>query len=71
MLSRQERGYGAEHVRLRKRWEREVEAGLVNCAFCGELISPGIPVGLGPCWTGIVPVRRSRAFRLQSGGLEA
>jgi hypothetical protein len=41
------RGYGQEHQRLRRRWAREVDAGLVNCAFCGQLIVPGTPWDLG------------------------
>jgi hypothetical protein len=32
--SRQARGYGPEHDRLRRRWRPKVEAGLVDCARC-------------------------------------
>jgi hypothetical protein len=38
-----ERGYGNEHQKLRKRWAREVAAGVVLCARCGRLIAPGTP----------------------------
>ncbi len=31
-----ERGYGARHQHLRKRWRRQVEAGGVECARCGK-----------------------------------
>lgn len=56
-LGRRERGYGAEHVRLRARWAREVKLGVVHCArgaAClergrptGTLILPGEPWDLG------------------------
>lgn len=35
------RGYGPEHVRLRKRWAPPVERGEVRCARCGRWIQPG------------------------------
>ena len=38
--TRQERGYDAAHVRLRASWARKVASGRVNCARCGERISP-------------------------------
>jgi hypothetical protein len=38
-----ERGYGTEHQKLRKRWSREVAAGVVACARCGRPIVPGTP----------------------------
>ena len=41
------RGYGAEHKRLRKRWQLEVDAGLVACARCGRWIAPGSLWDLG------------------------
>lgn len=41
------RGYGMAHQRERKRWERRVEAGLVDCARCKEPIVPGRPWDLG------------------------
>ena len=42
-----DRGYGAEHRRLRRRWDREVQLGGVACARCGRLIVPGSPWDLG------------------------
>jgi hypothetical protein len=41
------RAYGAKHKLLRKRFAPMVEAGLVRCARCGELIEPGTPWDLG------------------------
>jgi hypothetical protein len=38
--SRQARGYGIEHERLRTSWLRRVAAGLIDCARCGLRISP-------------------------------
>jgi hypothetical protein len=38
--SRQARGYGAEHDRLRRSWARRVNTGLVRCARCDTYISP-------------------------------
>ena len=35
------RGYGAHHQALRERLHPQVEAGVVPCARCGELIAPG------------------------------
>jgi hypothetical protein len=34
------RGYGFRHQRLRARWAPKVAGGKVNCARCGERISP-------------------------------
>lgn len=45
--SRQERGYGASHVRLRKRWARKVALGTVTCWRCGGRISALEPWDLG------------------------
>lgn len=42
-----ERGYGAEHQRLRRQWKPRVERGEVNCARCGRWIAPGTPWDLG------------------------
>jgi hypothetical protein len=36
-----QRGYGAQHRRLRAMWARQVMAGLVDCARCGRPIEPG------------------------------
>lgn len=41
------RGYGAAHQRLRQKWKPDVEAGVVDCARCGERISPDQPWDLG------------------------
>lgn len=38
--TRQQRGYGAAHDRLRAKWARKVATGQVNCARCGKRISP-------------------------------
>lgn len=45
--TRQERGYGPAHIRLRRRWDREVRLGGVRCARCGGVIVPGEPWDLG------------------------
>jgi hypothetical protein len=42
-----QRGYGAKHKALRRRWAREVAEGLVNCARCGAFIYPDEPWDLG------------------------
>jgi hypothetical protein len=41
------RGYGAKHQALRRGIAEQVEAGLVRCARCGELIAAGEPWDLG------------------------
>jgi hypothetical protein len=46
-LKTAQRGYGAEHQRARRRWEREVQMGVVACARCGRWIAPGTPWDLG------------------------
>lgn len=33
--TRQQRGYGTAHDKLRERWRTRVEAGTVQCARCG------------------------------------
>lgn len=45
--SRQSRGYGAGHDRLRRVWAPRVAAGYVVCWRCGVLIAPGTPWDLG------------------------
>lgn len=45
--SRQQRGYDAEHDRLRHHWAPQVAAGRVRCARCGENIQPTDPWDLG------------------------
>lgn len=40
--NRHQRGYGAGHDRTREDWQPRVEAGLVNCARCGQVIQPGL-----------------------------
>jgi hypothetical protein len=42
-----QRGYGAEHQRLRKQWTPLVERGTETCWRCGQLIPPGTPWDLG------------------------
>lgn len=42
-----ERGYGAEHQKLRKEWAVKVAAGGVSCARCGLPIPPGSKWDLG------------------------
>jgi hypothetical protein len=42
-----QRGYGAEHRRLREAWRPTVNAGGVSCARCRELIDPAEPWDLG------------------------
>lgn len=54
--SRQDRGYDAEHDRLRRQYERDGVVGL-DCARCGQMILPGQPWDLGHTddrtgWTG-------------------
>jgi hypothetical protein len=46
-LTTKQRGYGIEHKRRRRRWAREVAAGLVHCARCGGFIYPDEPWDLG------------------------
>jgi hypothetical protein len=51
------RGYGSSHQREREKWRPKVDAGLVNCARCGQPIEPGRPWDLGhsddrKTWTG-------------------
>lgn len=41
------RAYGTKHKLLRKRLAPMVEAGLVRCARCGEIIKPGTKWDLG------------------------
>lgn len=42
-----QRGYTAAHDRERARWAPKVDAGLVDCARCAQLIEPGRPWDLG------------------------
>lgn len=46
-LTTTERGYGADHQKLRQRWAPIVASGRVNCHRCGHPISPGTPWDLG------------------------
>jgi hypothetical protein len=41
------RGYGTAHQRERARWRPKVDAGLVDCARCGQPLEPGRPWDLG------------------------
>jgi hypothetical protein len=45
--TRQQRGYDANHDRLRAQWEPRVATGRVKCWRCGELISPATAWDLG------------------------
>lgn len=45
--SRQERGYDANHDRLRAEWEPKVATGRVRCARCRRLIRAGTAWDLG------------------------
>ena len=38
--TREQRGYDYQHRKLRERWAQRVAAGDINCARCGERISP-------------------------------
>lgn len=56
------RGYDRKHEAERRRWAPKVDAGLVNCARCGEPLEPGRDWDLGHTddrtdWTG--PEHRS------------
>ena len=42
-----QRGYGAAHDRLRKRWKPIVDRGEATCARCHQPIQPGTPWDLG------------------------
>jgi hypothetical protein len=46
-LSPEQRGYGQAHRARRRGIAPMVEAGIVRCARCGELIRPGEPWDLG------------------------
>ena len=45
--TRQARGYGPEHDRLRAQWKPKVETGNVRCARCRRFINPGDAWDLG------------------------
>lgn len=47
--TRQQRGYGASHDKLRQRWARRVASGTVTCWRCNRRISPLEPFDLGHC----------------------
>jgi hypothetical protein len=55
--NRAQRGYGTDHISLRKQWQPKVATGQVRCAKCNELIQPGTEWHLGhnddrTAWTG-------------------
>jgi hypothetical protein len=35
-----QRGYGADHVRMRRQWSTLVEIGAAECSLCGESVEP-------------------------------
>lgn len=39
--SSSKRGYGAEHRRIRAKWQAVVDRGEVSCCLCGQPIAPG------------------------------
>lgn len=41
-----QRGYGAEHQRLRRQWAARIAKGGVSCSRCGTLLQPGMPFDL-------------------------
>ena len=45
--TRAQRGYGADHDRLRAQWALQVATGHVLCARCHQPIPPGTPWDLG------------------------
>ena len=45
--TRQSRGYGPKHDRLRAKWAPLVAAGTIACARCGSTIEAGSPWDLG------------------------
>lgn len=45
--SRQQRGYNADHDRLRKAWAPRVATGTIACWRCHKLIRPTEPWDLG------------------------
>ena len=58
--------YGSAHRARRRRLAPMVEAGMVRCARCGELIKPGEPLDLGHVdGSGKTLVQRHRAPKVQ------
>ena len=47
MASTTERGYGADHQRVRADWQLVVDAGAAECSRCGDPITPGDAWDLG------------------------
>lgn len=64
--ARQQRGYDAEHDRLRRQWAPQVATGTVRCRRCGHRITPDDPWDLGhddrdrTVWTGPEHARCNR-----------
>lgn len=68
--SRQQRGYTADHDRLRRRYAPLVATGQATCARCGQPIDPNEPWDLGHTddrqgWTG--PEHANRCNRAAGG----
>lgn len=47
MATTTERGYGAKHQKLRKQYQKVVDAGAAECWRCGKAVPPGSEWQLG------------------------
>lgn len=69
-----QRGYGLRHKTRREHWRPRVDAGLVDCARCGQPIEPGRPWDLGhnddrTDWTGPEHVHCNRVAGGKNGAM--